>query len=292
MKQPLAKIVAVMLAAGAGVATAGPLGYALGNGGSTLLRFDVLNPGGASTIALSGSLDAIDFRPQTMELFGYSNGTQSYFIVNPITGTLTPATLAPVAPTTTGQLDVDFNPTIDRMRTVTAADENIVYNPLTGGTTAFTNLFYGAGDPNAGANPAVTANGYTNNFAGAATTTQYVLDSDLNVLATLANNAGTLTTVGGVTLGGNPLDFSRDAGLDIFFDGVSNVAYALLNVGGSSGIYTINLVNAQAVLLGTLPASAGIATGLAVQPIPEPGAMALLGIGLVALAAFRKRRRA
>jgi hypothetical protein len=289
----LARILAPALfaTACASVATPAPLAYTLGNGGSTLIGFDVQNPGGATTVALSGSLDAIDFRPLTGELFGYSNATQSYFLVDPLTGALTLATLAPASPTASSQLDVDFNPTIDRMRTVTANDENIVYNPLTGGTSPFTMLFYVTGDPNAGANPTVTANGYTNSFAGATTTTQYVLDTDLNLVAILGNNAGTLTTVAGVTLGGNPLDFTADAGLDIFFDGSANTGYALLNVGGSSGIYTIDLGTGQASLLGNLPGAVGTATGLAVQPIPEPGTFLLLGAGFVALCALRRRSR-
>ena len=43
-------------------------------------------------------------------------------------------------------------------------------------------LAYAAGDPNAGANPNVVGSAYTNNFAGATTTTLYGIDSDLDIL--------------------------------------------------------------------------------------------------------------
>ncbi|MDG3007066.1 DUF4394 domain-containing protein [Paludisphaera mucosa] len=286
-----------------GAVQAGPTGYVLGNGGTTLHTFDVASPGGAAAIQLTfggvgASLDDIDFRPLTGRLYGYNDVRDAYFTVDVATGILTAASGPGVAATNSDKLGIDFNPVIDRLRTVSELGENIVYNPLTGGTTVATGLFYGAGDANAGATPQVVANAYTNSAAGAATTTQYVLDAGLDTLAILANNLGTLTTVGRVTYNGAFLDFGPDAGFDVFSGpGGVNIAYALLNVGNTSSLYTIDLSTATASLVGDLPGGFGTIQGLAIAPaaVPEPSAIVLaaLAAGLVAprlLRAGRARR--
>jgi hypothetical protein len=97
-------------------------------------------------------------------------------------------------------------------------------------------LFAAGGDPNGGRDPIVTANVHTNKVAGATSTTQFVLDHGLNQLATLANNAGTLTSVAKITLNGQELDFDARAGFDITDASGQNTAYALLNVAGIPGL--------------------------------------------------------
>ncbi|MGF1562283.1 MAG: DUF4394 domain-containing protein [Geminicoccaceae bacterium] len=122
------------------------------------------------------------------------------------------------------------------------------------------------GDVNHPGSPAIVANGYTNSVAGATTTTQFALDHVTNSLATLANNAGTLNTVGTVMMNGSVLDFSADAGLDIQTAGDgTNTAFALLNVAGQSGLYTIDLESAEATLVGTFDGALGTLNGLTVQ---------------------------
>jgi hypothetical protein len=290
-------LAAALTAMASAEATAGPIGYVLGNGGTTLHAFDVNSPGMASVLTLGGavsSLDDLDFRPLTGQLYGYRDEDDSYVIVDTATGMTTLASSPPVVPTTSDRLGLDFNPTIDRARVVTELDENIVFNPNNGGTTAATPLFYVAGDPNEGANPQVVANGYTNSALGslAGSTVQYVLDSRLDTLAILGNNAGTLTTVGALGL-----DFTEDAGLDILFDPVTgtNLAYAMLNVDSISGLYTIDLSTGLASLVGELPTGFGTITGLAITPVPEPSSLAMLGLGALGLAGLsarlRRRRR-
>ncbi len=285
--------------------SAGPIGSVLGNGGTTLHRFKLNNPGGASVIditlgGLTVSLDAIDFRPATGELFGYDDVTDTYYTVDPATGDLTIASTM-TTPTGTDLLDIDWNPTIDRMRTVTELDENIVFNPNNGvasdGSTV--PLFYDtngngindAGD--SGIDPNLTGNAYTNSFAGATTTTQFILDHNLNTLSTLANNAGALTMGPLITLGGSPLDFGPDAGFDILSVGGMNTAYALLNVSSEAGLYTIDLDTGIATFIGALPDQFGTVTGLAVT-VPEPSTLLMGGLGaagLVLLVARRSRQQ-
>lgn len=283
--------------------TAAPIGFSLGNGGTTLHRFDVNSPGAATTVVLTNSgapasLDAIDFRPLDGVLYGYDDAGDDYYTIDLATGQISSASGASVTPTGSDKLDIDFNPTIDRMRTVTELDENIVYNPNDGtASNAATNpLFYVAGDPNEGTNPFIVANGYTNSSLGiAATTTQYVLDANLNTVAILANNTGQLTTLFSVMMGGSTLDFSADAGLDIFSaGGGTNVAYALLNVNSVSGLYTIDLSSGETVNLGNFGNQFGTVTGLAIQPttpVPEPSTFALMSLGAFGMIAFARRRR-
>jgi adhesin HecA-like repeat protein len=296
-----ATLLAVVGAAATRPARAGQIAYAIGGGGSSLVRFSTDTPGTVSTLAFSGdatALDAIDFRPATGQLFGYNDANSAYYTVNLATGVLTRNSMIPVGATTnTFFLGMDFNPTIDRLRVVTESTQNLVYNPIAGTAAAFTPLFYASGDPNAAFTPLVIDNAYTNNIIGMGTTQQYVLDYDLNVLARLDNNAGTLTTVGKLTLGGLELDFDQYTGFDIFTDlAGNNLAYALLQVGGTSGLYSINLNTGAATSLGALGSTPGPIYGLAVTPtalVPEPSSIALAGLAASAFAlrALLKRSR-
>ncbi|WP_165250909.1 DUF4394 domain-containing protein [Paludisphaera soli] len=282
-------------------ASAGSTGYVLGNGGTTLHVFDLSTPGTPSTISLSlsgagASLDDIDFRPLTGQLYGYDDVADRYFTVNVNTGELTLASSAGVTPTGSDKVGIDFNPVIDRLRTVSELGENIVYNPNNGTASdaATVPLFYAAGDANAGVAPQIVANAYTNSAFGvaAATTVQYVLDANLNALATLANNTGVLSTIAQVTLNGAVLDFESDAGFDILAGpGGSNTAYAVLNVGSLAGLYTIDLATGAASLVGALPDGFGTIRGLAVAPnaVPEPSSIVLAGLAAAGIAAYRVR---
>lgn len=271
---------------GTSAASAQQTVYAIGNGGSSLVRFQSNDPGNVTVVAsFSGAgsfLDGLDFRPATGELYGYLDSTDSFYKVDVSTGTLTLASVGTsAAPTNTFQLGMDFNPTIDRARVVTDSGQNIVFNPTTGTAGAFTTLAYGAGDVNDGANASIIDNAYTNNFAGALTSQQYAIDYGLNVLVTLANNAGTLATVGNLGV-----DAGIYTGFDIYSANGQNFAYAILTPeGGTAGFYTINLNTGLATLVGGLGFTDQV-YGLAV--IPAPGSLAVLGGA--ALVWTRRRR--
>ncbi|MEL7416765.1 MAG: DUF4394 domain-containing protein, partial [Pseudomonadota bacterium] len=101
----------------------------------------------------------------------------------------------------------------------------------------------------------------------ASTTFQYALDAEANALVSLANNAGTLETIGLVTVEGALADISALGGFDILSpeEGIDQ-AYAILQIDGqrSAGLYAIDLETGAASLLSDL--GMGGFTGFAVTP--------------------------
>jgi hypothetical protein len=236
---------------------------------NVLVRFDSATPGTIlSTVPVAGlqsgeNLLGIDFRPATGQLYGLGS-TSRLYAINPTTGVAN-ALASPFSPLLSGtDFGFDFNPTVDRIRVVSDADQNLRLNPDTGTMTVTdTPLAYTPGDDNAGANPNVVGAAYTNNVAGGSTTTLYGIDSSLDVLVTHTNpNAGILATVG--PLG---IDTSSLSGFDI--SATTGVAYAALTVGGTSRLYTINLATGAATLVGTIGGGAQI-RGLALPVTPAP----------------------
>lgn len=285
-----ARISAAALAAAACVTTgaqAQQTVFAIGNGGGSLVRFQSDNPANVTVVAdfngAASFLDGLDFRPATNQLYGYLDSTDSFYTVDLGTGALTLASVgASAAPTNTFQLGIDFNPTIDRARIITDSAQNIVLNPNTGTVSAATNVFYGVGDVNENTSPSIIDNAYTQSFAGSTSTKQYAIDYGIDALVTVANNAGTMLTVG-------PLGVNTDiyTGFDVYTTpGGVDIAYAILaGPGGAPSFYTIDLTSGAATLVGSLGFGNQV-YGLAV--IPSPGSLAVLGLS--GLAAARRRR--
>ncbi len=257
-----------------------------------LLAIDANNPTKILRRAKIRGLDAgenmlgIDFRPAilTGQLLGISSLDRLYTI-NPKTGR-TAQVGVETAIALTGTDDgfgFDFNPTVDRIRLTSNADQNLRLNPETGavvdsdtvlaglqadGTLAYDTDTDGAGadtgDANAGADPLVTASAYTNNVTGATITTLFGIDTNLNILVTQAPpNVGTLNTVG--SLGINAISRS---GFDILTADGTDRAFAALQVDGQSkpGLYRINLTTGAATRVGSIGGNRAIA-GLAVVPV-------------------------
>jgi uncharacterized protein (TIGR03118 family) len=229
--------------------------------GNNLLRFNSSQPGTiASTKAITGLQSGevvlgIDVRPATGQLFALGS-TSRLYILDTATGAAT-AVGGPFTPALNGvDFGVDFNPTVDRLRVVSDADQNLRLNP-NNGTVAGTDtaLAFASGDPNFGANPNVTGSAYTNNFAGATTTSLYGIDSNLDTLvlqgspnaSPVSPNSGQLFTVGSLGVNTNGL-----VGFDI--QSSNNKAFASLTNPGdvSSGLYTVNLSTGASTLIGPI----------------------------------------
>jgi len=158
-------------------------------------------------LAAGERLVAIDVRPATGQLYGVSDASTIY-VIDPASGQAT-AVGASFSPVVDGTLlGFDFNPTVDRIRLVDDAGQNLRLNPETGmigknpdtgapTIDGFTG--YASGDSNAGVRPLLSGAGYTNSFAGAENTKLYVIDTAQDVLAIQdPPNDGVLWTVGGL----------------------------------------------------------------------------------------------
>jgi hypothetical protein len=220
---------------------------------NNLLRFSSASPGTVSgVVAITGlqtgeTILGIDFRPASGQLYALGS-TSRLYTIDSTTGAATVVSASPFATALSGtSFGFDVNPVADRLRVVSDADQNLRLNPNNGALAALDSpLAYAAADLNAGANPNIVGAAYSNNFAGATSTTLYVLDSNLDILG-IQNppNSGMLNTVG--LLG---VDTSAEVGFDIAPR--SGTALASLTVGGSAQLYTINLTTGAANLIGPI----------------------------------------
>lgn len=232
-------------------------------------------------MAANETVQGLDFRPATGELYALGSFSR-FYKVDPMTGMATQAGANFSTSLNGSSFGFDFNPTVDRIRMVSDADQNLRGHPDTGAITVDGTLNYVAGDANFGTNPNIVAAAYTNNFAGATSTTLYVLDAGLDALVIQSPaNSGNLMTVG--SLGADVTDF---ASFDI--SGATGTAYAVIrdvNLNRST-FWTINLATGAGTMVGEIGGGA-IITSMTVA-IPAPGAAALAGIACLGMA--RRRR--
>lgn len=279
-----AMIIFAGLAAAAGSASADVV-YGVTDRGF-LISWHSSDPGSVlSGVAVSGlmqneTVQGIDIRPETGELFAVGSFSRLYTI-DPATGVASLVGGGAFDPGLEGSsFGFDFNPTIDRIRNVSDANQNLVLNPNDGTSTRVTDLFYEAGDPNEGRDPNIVGSAYTNSFRGATETQLYGIDSGLDVLVTQANSAGTLRTVGSIGT-----DITDWVGFDI--SGASGIAYATVgdvNLNRST-FWVIDLDTGAGTMVGEIGGGTVIT---AMTVIPTPGSLVVLGTALVG--ACRRRR--
>ena len=150
---------------------------------------------------------------------------------------------------------------------------------------AKTDVFYNTGDTNEGTTPNLQGIAYTNSFPGSTVTTQFGIDIVTDSLVTVANNAGTLNTVIGLGL-----DAEGDVGFDI--SGFSGTGYATFTTGtaGASQLHTVDLGTGAVSLVGDFGVANNIRSLTVVSAVPEPGSLAFLAMGVVAIASRRRRK--
>lgn len=216
-----------------------------------LLQIDSNSPSSVvKTITLAGiqnneRLVGIDFRPATGQLIGVSNNSRLYTI-NITNSTAQALGTGSFSPTLNGDVVAfDFNPTVDRIRLVTNRGQNLRLNPETGTVAAVDGAINGV------PNVSISGAAYTNNRAGATTTTLYDIDPVTDKLY-IQNppNDGRLVEVG--SLG---IDVAGVGSFDIVSNGE---AVAILINNGVQALYQINLATGQAEKLGDLPNSVSL----------------------------------
>jgi hypothetical protein len=264
-----------------GLFSTGADAYSLGS-------FSSSDPSMVSFSAISGvssgeQLLSLDYRPATGQLYAIGS-LQNVYTISSSGIAVDIGGFDQAVPGT--NFGFDFNPAFmggEFARIISDTDDNRVISGMDGSylaPTEKTDVFYDTGDVNEGANPNINHIAYTNSVAGATSTQQYGIDSDLNVLTTVANNAGTLATVG--LLG---IDAGAVGGFDIV--GSTGESFFAFQDGENSSLYSINLSTGAATSLGIIP---GSIVGL--TAVPEPSAFplifGLLGLGVV----LTSRRRA
>ncbi|WP_239692005.1 DUF4394 domain-containing protein [Hymenobacter coccineus] len=179
----------------------------------------------------------LDMRPLNGQLYGLGS-TNRLYTINLSSGAAA-AVGTGTLPLTGTSFGFDFNPTVDRIRIVSDTGVNLRVNPADGVAIVDGTLNPGT--------PSVTAAAYTNSFAGATSTVLYAIDSNADQLYRQdPPNAGTLVALG--PLGVNTTGVN---GFDI--GGTSGTGFAVLTVGTTASMYTINLTTGAAAKGADLP---------------------------------------
>ena len=212
----------------------------------------------------------IDVRPADRAVYALGS-TGRVYTVDSATGVATlKSTLAADPADTTSpftvldgtDFGVDFNPVPDRLRVVSNTGQNLRINVDSGTTTT-----------DAALNPAgssATAGAYTNSFAGAGTTTLYVLDAANDRLMIQGQpsgnpNNGDLLAVGALGVGG---DVQSVTGFDI--NGRNGAAFTALNLAGAttSELHSIDLATGAATRVNAIGGGERI-RGLTLAAVPQ-----------------------
>jgi Ca2+-binding RTX toxin-like protein len=257
--------------------------YALGTN-NTLIAAEPAQTFQPQVLQISGlgagvSLVGLDRRPVDNQLYAFGSDNSIYtldFLTGAATKVSTLNTPFFNAGDSLAGVGLDFNPVPDRLRLVNGGDKNFRINVDTGmvadgnpGLPGFQpdgTLAYVSGDANFGQNPNIVAVAYSNNIAGATTTTLFGLDATRDTLVRFDSpNAGTLVTVGALGV-----DIQDNTNFDILsnFTGLTNIAVA---VSGNT-LLQIDLTTGRATPLGSLGDPSANYSGFTIALVPDPTA--------------------
>jgi Domain of unknown function (DUF4394) len=231
-----------------------------------LLRFRERTPQLVRSKQITGlpmgvSLKGIDFRPATADLYALGSDKVVYR-VNPRTAIAVaegPAFELMATALNGDRTGFDFNPTVDKIRVTSDADDNLRLDPDPGSLLATDTKLTPA-------DVTVVGSAYTNSSFAAfanrpATTMLFAYDTSGRtdrVWLQNAANAGTLM---------NPLSLELDLGSDVGFDiaGADNQGYVAGTNAGRSGarLYTVDVTSGKTRRLGRIGGGNVVVTGLA-----------------------------
>jgi hypothetical protein len=191
-----------------------------------------------SGLPASEMIISIDYRPATGQLYALGSSSRLY-IINENSGVATALGQTSFSPAISGEnASIDFNPTVDRIRLVTASGQNLRLHPELGTVVAID------GSINGGMNPKIGAVAYTNSMAGASTTTLYDVDfeGDKLFIQTPPNDGG-LQEVGDLKI-----NIKGKGGFDINPD--NSAALLVANENNQSRLFSIDLSSGRAKWVG------------------------------------------
>jgi hypothetical protein len=215
----------------------------------------------------------IDVRPADGLLYAAGSSGQLYTIRTTADSAFATATRGPMLQTATGSAQFasfagsgfgfDFNPMRDKLRVVSNEGQNLRIDVEAGAVTTDGRL--------SPATARSTAAAYTNSFAGAASTTLYVIDVAARQLAIQGQksgdpNKGDLKPVGSLRI---PGQLQGASGFDI--NGRTNAAFAALNLASNSGVselFSINLSTGAATRVNAIGGGERV-RGLTFAEFPE-----------------------
>ena len=229
-----------------------PVAYAVDNM-NMLQIFNPMNPMPVSKtitgLQAGENILGIDFRPLNGQLYALGSSSRIYTL-NLGTGAATAVGSQLPTLLVGSDFGFDFNPTVDRIRVVSDLGQNLRLNPLDGTISAIDDMI------NPGT-PTLSGAAYSENFAGATTTSLFVIDhnTDKLYLQSPPNN-GIL-----VERGALGINITNSNGFDI--GSTSNKAYLLATINSENKIYSINTTTGAASVVSNYPnAVRGFALGL------------------------------
>ncbi|MET0323709.1 MAG: DUF4394 domain-containing protein [Ilumatobacteraceae bacterium] len=222
----------------------------------TLACFSAGAPGQVTIVGTITGLDqdasivGMDYRPANDTLYAVGNAGGVYTVD---AGTATVSLVSRLnQPLQGSAFGVDFNPTVDRLRIVSDAGQNLRAN-VDDGTTTVDGVLNIPGTPPVSPAVGVTAVAYTNNDADPSTaTTLFDIDTaNDNTVIQAPANAGSLSPTGklGVDAAGAVgFDIYRDQrdGVTVGHDALASVAIA----DGTTALYRIDLLTGRASNVG------------------------------------------
>ncbi len=228
-------------------------------GGTVLVRFGEADPTSITgAVAITGlatgeRIASIEVRPGTGQVLGLAITDLAgpdrgrLYRIDPVTGAATATGSATIdGIDDAARTTIDINPSVDRLRVVGTGDQNLRVNPNNGSIAATDTDLTGGSQ--------VVAVAYDQNIAAAAAgapTTLFGISAGGNLVrvggvnGTPSPNAGAVTSVG--SLGAVPDD--QGVGFDISRQGS---AFATMTVGGSTGLYRVDLTTGAATLVGAI----------------------------------------
>jgi hypothetical protein len=244
--------------------------------GETLLTFDSSTPAKfTQSPVISGVLPDdgianIAFRPSNGKLYGL--GLTHLYTLDPTTGVATPLNNSNFF--LEGVTAASFDPVTDLLRATSEVGINILINPNDGTLAgSFSALAYASGDPNFGRNVRLSSLAYTNEVAGATSTTLF----GFNALGDRIDNpVGGLVTVGGPDQVPSPDDgqvftVADTAYWSAFTIAPDNTALAVIpnrDLVPISTLWTVDLTGKSLDAEGTMLGDIGqvVITSMAVEP--------------------------